>query len=158
MKRTLITAIIFIAAAGLVLANGRPESGIRTPPWVESHPGFAEEQEEITVTGKLILNENEWSRLLADGKEYLLMYPYGIELDIDVVSGEEITVKGFSRDFETENGIVYAHLMVNRAIIQDKEYILAGPGIHYNSGSRGPHMLGGDINDHPHMPYRGPRR
>lgn len=153
MKKVIFGLIILIVAVGFTFASGNKEAA-QPAPWSEEYPCFPYDQEEVTVTGKLVLEDDQWPRLLAGEKEYLLMYPYGIDLDADITSGEEITVKGYVRVFKTAEDVEYAHLMVNRATIDGKEYIFAGPGMHYNGGPRGPHMMGGNLEYGPHMRYR----
>ncbi len=153
MKRVFIILVILITAAGFTFAAGRPES--QEPPWSD-RSCYEQEPETVTVTGSLILEDNEIPRLSADGEEYFLMYPYNAELDFEVSTGEVITVTGFTIPCEYEEYDEYEHLMVSSATIRGKEYIFVGPNMHNYGHMQGPryggnygHMQGGN------WPYHG---
>ena len=157
MKRVFFILVILITVATLTFAAGRPES--QEPPWADK-PCYEQELETVTVTGSLVSGDNEIPRLSAGGEEYLLMYPYNVELDIEVNTGEVITVTGFTIPYEYEE---YEHLMVSSATIRGKEYILAGPNMHNYGRMQGPryggnygHMQGGNWPNNMHgFPFGG---
>lgn len=117
MKRILILTSLFLISGLLVFASGNQEAPKR---WAN--------EELVTLTGQLILQEDQWPQLESGGEVYKLMYPPFIDLEIDVQDGQQITVQGYV--FEKpdcdcdEDGSDKKHLHVTKAIIDNKEYIL----------------------------------
>ncbi len=123
MKKTLFIAIALVAlAASFGFAKGAQENDVTE----NAGPGpGAFSGELVTVTGDLIFNDNDFPTIKSGDKEYELMYPYMLNYEIEVAEGTEITVEGFLvpgprwNDGEDEE-----HLMVTKAVIDGKEYII----------------------------------
>ena len=136
--------IILIAATGLTFAAGRPEE--QAPSW-NNHSCNEAEAEKITVTGNLVLEDDERPRLSVFDEEYILMYPYSVGPDVELTDGEVITVTGFTVPCEHEEYEEYEHLMVYSATIRGKEYTLTR-GEPHMKGRYGSHTQGFNSDHH----------
>lgn len=85
--------------------------------------------EEISVSGELVLEENELPKIVDNGVTYRLHanYPYLLSLDLDIADGETVEVEGFELpeafrwDDADEDEVV---LRVSKAVIGDETYYL----------------------------------
>jgi hypothetical protein len=98
MKKILILTGLFLISGLLVFASGNQEAQKR---WADEEPA--------TITGQLILQENQWPQLESGGQVYELMYPPFIDLEIDVQDGQQITIEGY---------------VIERPYFKNEEYII----------------------------------
>lgn len=85
--------------------------------------------EEISVSGELVLEENDLPKIVDNGVTYRLHanYPYLLSLDLDIADGDTIEVEGFALpeafrwDNADEDEVV---LRVSKAVIGDETYYL----------------------------------
>ena len=153
MKKTLIIAIALVAlTAGFGFAKGAQENDVTE----QAAPGpgvFSGEL--VTVTGDLIFEDNGFPTIKSGGKEYELMYPYMLNYEIEVAEGTEITVEGFLVPGPRwDDGEDEEHLMVTKAVIDGKEYIIPHGPMAGGPGARG---YGFCWNDGPMMGRSGAR-
>jgi len=143
-KLFLILAVIAVVA-GISFAEGNKEKGVDENDWRRGSGSFSPET--VELTGTISLNADGFPVLRSGGEEYVLMYPYFLDDDLEIQEGDEISVEGFlaphPRRAEDDDA---TYVRVTKAIIDGEEYeIPHGP----RSNSRGSGRRGcwGDDDD-----------
>ena len=114
-----VMIVLMAAAAGMpVMATGAQEG---VDPAVRPY----QQLDEKTLTGKVAINTDGRASLTVDGQEYELLYPYIAAADLEVETGDIVTVEGAvvpgPRWQENED---MQYLRVSKAVIDGKEYDL----------------------------------
>lgn len=144
MKRTTLLIGMMVIGAALVSAQG---FGFGVGP-------AADEAEEVELTGRLRLVEDEAPVLVASGTEYVLHIAPAMATEIEVSNNQQVTVEGFaierpSMDLLGTDTIVHVRVME----VGNDRYILpfdpAGPRMAGAAGPRGgaPGMMGPRFDD-----------
>ncbi len=141
MKKTLLTALVLIAAVSMsAAANGVQENSTVSPAWGQGYgrgyartaPAYANPPvtaEEKTITGTLRINGTDRPVIVSGGESYELMFPYYYGYNLDVKDGQEITVKGYEVPaYRWAGNGSEKYLRITEAEINGKDYILAAPG------------------------------
>ena len=112
MKRLLIAALVMgvIVTAG-VFAEGASETQSVSDYW-----------DTKTITGRVTFTDWPFPELTSDGKTYELMVPPQAVYELDVKSGDTITVEGILVDSEMRTGEDEILLRVTKANVDGEEY------------------------------------
>jgi len=103
----LITVLALVAVSG-VFANGQSEPRDLTDTW-----------DTVTITGQVSFKTLPYPEITSRGKTYELMVPRFATDDLNIKSGDEITVEGIVVDRLNSTG---NYLMVGKATIGGREY------------------------------------
>lgn len=116
MKKSLlfISILAFVAVFG-VFANGQSEAEELGDTW-----------DTVTVTGAVSFKDWPNPELTSRGKTYELIVPRFAEENIEIESGDEITIEGIVVDGA---GTDETYLMVVKAIIDGEEYVVPFRGM-----------------------------
>ena len=135
MNRSFLFGLAFLLLVSFsAAAAGTVEPGT-TMPWASGS------QEAITLTGNLILEDAWHPELKVDGVTWELMYPRWSVTDLSVENGTTITVTGYEVPGPRwEASDSERHLMVQKAVIDGKEYVVP-PDAMGPMGGRGRGMM-----------------
>lgn len=121
-KRLFLFFMVLAVAAGIGFAEGSKEEEPEQPDWRRGPGRF--DAEIVELTGTIMLEDDGFPVLKSGNEEYVLMYPYYLEDEIDVRDGAEITVEGFVAPhhprWEKDEDTVY--IRVTKAVIDGEEY------------------------------------
>lgn len=118
IKKLVLANLVLFLALGTIFATGTAEAA----------PCYDSSAKRVTLSGKLILQENEWPKLESDGQLYELILPPFIYGFVEVEDGEEIQVEGFiTAGHRWEKNEDEKHLVVLKATVRGKEYIIVHP-------------------------------
>ena len=129
MKRTTLILTMVHASIALVSAQGFTGSG----PFGHG----AADAEEIELTGRIRLAEEQAPVLVVDGREYTLRIPPSIVREIEVTNNREVTIEGFAVErasFDLLGNETVVHVRVFQ--IDDDRYIATGPPGRCNGSRR----------------------
>lgn len=124
------TRVSFLIVMALIIAAGMPlmAEGIQEQQEYAGPRNVGVELEEKELTGVVTMYADGRATLTADGEEFELLYPRFTVGQIEIESGDEITVEGVvvpgPRWEEAEET---AFLRVEKALIDGEEYELDGP-------------------------------
>lgn len=132
MKRTALVIGMMVIGFAMVSAQGFGGQGLGAQP--PGGPGFGGqgpfgagpvEQEEVELTGRLQLAEDELPVLLAGGQEYTLLIPPTLAAEIEVSNNQQVSVEGLSVErpsFDLLGNDTFVHVRVIE--IGNDRYIL----------------------------------
>jgi hypothetical protein len=139
MKKKMIFAVMSVMMAAVVgmplMAAGAQEA---SDDFVRPY----EQLEKKTLTGEVTLDSDGRASLTMDGQEYELLYPYIASVDLEIKSGDVVTVEGVAVPgprWQGDEDVKY--LRVTGAVIDGKEYDLEADfayGWYGKSGAAGP--------------------
>ncbi len=160
MKTTKTIILLSVLIVGLPLAlfaRGTAEDGSTVaPPWGAAEgPGYDEENK-VTLTGKIFFDNLMHPVLKSGGKDYELMIPRMYLYSIELEEGETVTVEGYEADepagfmrgwrFQDEEEDNELHILVTKAIVDDVEWDLESSRYGYadkrGSSFSGPRGMG----------------
>jgi len=109
MRKGIVILLMTVVAGGMIFASGDQEENVQVDRnnfqrggyrQLENCPSCGEElqSEEVTLTGTVSFTA-QGAVLDADGEEWLLMYPQWALADVELESGDEITVSGYDAPF-----------------------------------------------------------
>lgn len=132
-KAVVVIMVLLLAASLSAFANGTGETTGNAWSW---GLGPTYSGKSITLTGTLDLQPTNTFPVLKTGsEEWALMVPNMYGTGITVKTGDTVTVSGFEVPGSLWNGGSSArYLMVQRAVIAGKEYLLPGYGPGYGRG------------------------
>lgn len=153
MKTTKTIILLLVLIVGLPLAlfaRGTAEDGSTvTPPeapWVAAEGPSYDEENKVTLTGKIYFDNLMHPVLKSGGKEYELMIPRMYLYSIELEEGESVTVEGYEADeptgfmrgwrFQDEGEDNELHILVTKATVDGVEWDLESSRYGY-AGKRG---------------------
>ena len=139
-NKAVLMVLVLLSSAGFpLLANGAGETADGGRPW----GGRTYSGEPITLTGSLDLQPgNGFAALKVGSETWSLMVPHMYGYDVPVKSGDTVTVTGFETSGPRRGrGDGERYLMVQKALIDGREYVLPG-GYGRESRGWGPGMMG----------------
>jgi len=155
MKKKMIFSVMIVMMVGTVgmplMASGAQEGADNfTRPY--------EQLEEKTLTGEVAIGTDGRARLIVEGQEYELMYPFIAAADLEVETGDVVTVEGAvvpGPRWQEDEDALYFH--VSGAVIDGEEYDLDDAyGYGMNGRRGGPGAMGGQaMNGRPMMGRQG---
>ena len=120
MKRTVLIFSMLAVALSLVGAHGF--TGMRLS------AGGATEAEEVRLTGRIRLVEDEFPVLVVDGEEYTLRISPSLVGEIEVTNNREVSVEGFAIE-RSSYDLLGSDTIVHVRVFQvgDERYIASEP-------------------------------
>lgn len=157
MKKKMIFSVMIVmmmvAAAGMPLMAAGAQEG------ADDFARPYQQYEEKTLTGEVSIGTDGRASLTVDGQEYELLYPYIAAVDLEVETGDVVTVEGAvvpGPRWEENEDVQYLH--VTKAVIDGEEFDLEaayGYGPNGRRSAAGP--MGGQGQTMNGRPMMGPQ-